>query len=285
MKVRKTNILLISLWMLVIFSIFAVGLYKIVMPQISIASRLQQWVLSSHAVRGICLYAKLELEDGEEQKAEEEPKEPDYDSLYELGKAREGGLGLVHYKYSFIDQESKININFMPVEVLERLPAMTESIAEKIIESPLRPFHTKEELLTAGVIDEELFSKFSEFITTYSNGTVNINTAPKEVLVSLGFDENLADIIISFRAGEDRKEGTEDDGVFESSGSIIKTLKSFAGLFAVQQFQLLNAVSKGWVGVKGEFFLLRIETEILGKKAFNYDIIMDKDKVLKWREG
>ena len=60
---RKSNILVISLSMLAIFSILAVGLYRIVMPGVSLMRRMQGFILSSHAVRGICFYAKLELED------------------------------------------------------------------------------------------------------------------------------------------------------------------------------------------------------------------------------
>lgn len=263
--ISKGSLLVISIWMLVIFSIFAVGLYKILLSQIRISQRLEHFILSQYAARSICLYAGLEL--GRD--------ETNYDTLYELNTQREGDLDLLHYTYTFMDEESKININSMPQEVLERLPGVNEDIAEAIAKSSLKPFYLKEVILLLDEIDQDTFSQFSQFITIYGNGAVNINTASREVLAALGLEDSLVDIVISFRAGPDREEGTEDDGVFETKEGISDTLG-----FGPQEPQEVM----DWLDVKGGSFSLYIDTEVLGKKAMKYDIIMNNEQIFQWRE-
>ena len=48
-----------------------------------------------------------------------------------------------------------------------------------------------------------LYDKIKEFITIYSSGSVNINTASNEVLISLGIDERVVEKIVEFRVGDD----------------------------------------------------------------------------------
>jgi len=275
-NISKGNILIVSIWMLVIFSIFAVGLYKILLSQINISRRLEHSILSEHAAHSICLYAGLELS----------RDETNYDTLYELNTQRDGDLGLSHYTYAFIDENSKININSMPQEVIMGLPGIDEGIAEAITTSSLRPFYVKEELLLLDEIGEELFSQFSQFITTYGNGKVNINTASKEVLTALieteEAESGVVDIIMAFRVGLDGEEGTEDDRIFETKSGILTTLQEFETLLLGQQTQLISAMSL--LDVKGEVFSLRINTEVLGKKAMDYDIIMNNEQIFQWRE-
>lgn len=272
----KGSILVVSIWMLIIFSIFAAGLYKIGLSQINLAQRLEALTLSQHAAVAVCKYVRWELEQDETI----------YDSLYELQQQKYRDLGFTRVTYTLIDEESKIDINIMPEEVLGRLPGINEDVAKTIAESLLRPFCAKEELLLIDGIDEDSFSQFSKFITAHSNGRVNINTASQEVLGSLGLDESLVNVIMSFRGGIDGKEGTEDDGVFETTQGILDTLRSFTGLFEAQEKQLLSVISNGWLGVQGENFLLSMKTEVFGKPARSYDVIIDTkaDKITQWME-
>ena len=270
----KGTVLVISLWMLMIFSIFAIGLYKLISSQVRIVQRLEHFILSEHAARSICLYTRFYLDSDES----------DYDTIYELNTEKTGEFGILNYSYILQDQESKINVNTMSSDVLKRLPGLNEDIVDAITESPLSPFYVKEELLLLDEINEELFAEFSEYITTYGNGKININTASREILIALIETEasGVVDIIMAFRAGLDGEEGTEDDRIFESKSGILTTLQEFETLFLEQQTQLISAMSL--LDVKGEVFSLQINTEVLGKKAMEYDIIMDNEKIFQWKE-
>ena len=270
----KGTVLVISLWMLMIFSIFAIGLYKLISSQVRIVQRLEHFILSEHAARSICLYTRFYLDSDES----------DYDTIYELNTEKTGEFGILNYSYILQDQESKINVNTMSSDVLKRLPGLNEDIVDAITESPLSPFYVKEELLLLDEINEELFAEFSEYITTYGNGKININTASREILIALIETEasGVVDIIMAFRAGLDGEEGTEDERIFESKSGILTTLQEFETLFLEQQTQLISAMSL--LDVKGEVFSLQINTEVLGKKAMEYDIIMDNEKIFQWKE-
>jgi len=65
------------------------------------------------------------------------------------------------------------------------------------------PADNEDNILQPGLVD---------IFTVYGEARVNINTAPGEVLSALpGLDTDVADIILSHRAGPDRIPGTEDD--------------------------------------------------------------------------
>lgn len=244
-----------------------------VSSQINLTRRLEGLVFSSHAVRGLCKFIQEELEiDGDS-----------VDTLYELTLPKEADFGFTHLEYSLIDEESKMNINRMPTKFLKKLPGLNEDIAIEIRQSLLRPFHVKEELLLIEGVNEEIYLEVSPFITVQSNGRININTASAEVLTSLGFEDGLIRVIMSFRNGADNLAGTKDDGVFKSQGAIVDTLRNFYGLSDAQEQQLM--ISLGWLDVKGETFSLKIETEVLGKRAFEYDIIINTENILRWKEG
>lgn len=124
--------------------------------------------------------------------------------------------------YGLVDEERKININKASKEDLLGLPEMTEEIASSIIDwrdddsvgeaedfyyqSLDLPYYCKdadfevlEELLLVKGMDPERFSELKEYLTVYGDGSVNINTAPQEVLEALGLSESLAGSIVNFR--------------------------------------------------------------------------------------
>jgi hypothetical protein len=79
------------------------------------------------------------------------------------------------------------------------------------------PLDRLEELLLVKGMTPAIFESIKDYITIYGNGRVNINTAPYNVLISLGILNTLATKIINCRAGADEVEGTEDDMVFTSA--------------------------------------------------------------------
>jgi len=113
---------------------------------------------------------------------------------------------------------------------------------------------------------------------------VNINTAGREVLKALGFDDESIRIIRQFRAGEDGKEGTEDDGVFTDSAKIIEDLRALAGFSAAHEAKILQVLSKGLITVKSENLNLQIDTEVLGRPAIKYTVLFNQEKIREWHE-
>ncbi|NCC53276.1 MAG: hypothetical protein EOM20_18970, partial [Spartobacteria bacterium] len=66
--------------------------------------------------------------------------------------------------------------------------------------------------------DDEPYRGIASMLTVWSDGRVNINTASREVLMTLsGMDEFMVDDILECRKGEDGELGTRDDGCEDMS--------------------------------------------------------------------
>lgn len=289
---QRASVLYISLWALIILSVLSLALANIVSAQMRFSNFFVRSVVSLPLVK-IAYYSALSerSEDTKKQKKDEE-KEPkkirDFDSeklmLSPREKRFEGGL---NYKYFFEDEGSRININTASVEVLEKLPGMDEDLAKSIIDSNLRPFGVKEELLLVEDITQEIFDKLKDSITVYGDGKININTVSKEVLFALGLEEELIDALMRFRKGyigKDDLENTEDDGAFTAQDGMLNQLREFTMLSLSQEMQLLSA--KNSFSVKSNIVRLKVFTAINAKSGNTYSIVMDprNKKILSWQE-
>lgn len=271
---KKGSVLIISIVMLALFSILSLALYKICSARISLARKVDELTLSKQAAYSMCEVVLRDLqEDGST-----------YHTLYELRLPREKEFGLATVSYYFIDEESRINVNNVSEEVIAQLENLDEKEAEKIYDSILRPFSVKEEILLVEDIDIEEYNEIKEFITIYGSGVVNINTAPKEVLIALGMSESLVSDIINFRAGFDNEEITEDDNYFEGQGEIIDKLNEYYGLFQEDEEKLEQLMAAGLIDAKSSNFNMKLEVKVKGRQAKNYDIILNKNGVVNWRE-
>jgi len=209
---------------------------------------------------------------------------PGYDSLYELGTEREAELGKGRYSYTLQDEESKINVNTSPQEILSRLPGMDVNLAASIKKSKKQPFRAKEELLLIDGITEEIFQQFKDLVTVEGKGWVNINTASKEVLEALGMDDDLIRTIREYRGDSEGNEVREDSPIFDNTNTIVSNLRSVRGLFQEQEELLLQLIGQGLLQISGSAFSLSVKTEILNKPAVNYTIVMVDGKIKNWSE-
>jgi len=246
-----------------------------VSSQIRLVRSFQERTLCPYLAKSAYLYFGLELT----------KEEAVYNTLYELRKKREVELGRGKFIYTLLDEESKININKAPKEILALLPGLDEDVAGEIID--LRnnlggSFQIKEEILLLEDITEEIYNKFKDFITVYGDGKVNLNTASVEVMKALGFREDLINGLLEFRAGPDGKEGTEDDGVFGVVQDDIFKLNKY--IPESQRTDLLNAQARDLITTDSKNFSLIIETEILNRPAMKYTIITDGSKIMRWIE-
>jgi general secretion pathway protein K len=111
-----------------------------------------------------------------------------------------------------------------------------------------------ERILYGGPADEEdqpPYRGIARWLSTWGEGTININTASREVLLTLpGLSEGDADAIIENRAGTDREWNTRDDG-YDSVEQMIQLTGVGAALaerFSVRNNRYLRIVSVGESG-------------------------------------
>jgi len=268
------SILVIVIWVMVFFSILCAGLYGIISSQIRLVKRIEDSVICEYLAKAAAAYWLQE----------NAKDETGYDTLYELRARRERELGYGKFSYSVTDEESKININKAAVEVVEGLPGFNAELAALIAEAGAKPFHAKEEILLIDGVTDEIFEQCKNFITIYSDGKVNVNTAPMETLLALGLDEQTTAAIVDFRSGPDGEEATEDDEVFEDAGQVIDKLRGFRGLSEAQEASLLALISQGALTTESKNFTLDIETQVLNKPSMRYSIVMGEEDIKQWQE-
>ncbi|MBI4430410.1 MAG: general secretion pathway protein GspK [Candidatus Omnitrophica bacterium] len=227
--------------------------------------------------------------------------------------------GTKSLRYGLCDEESKLNINFAePVilasffELFEVDEDQAEEIAYAIVDwrdtdgflsHPTEgaeddyyedrkyaygakdfAFQVLQELLLVRGMTPEIYARVQGRLTVYGSGAVNINTASREVLLSLGLDESLVKKILDFRKGEDRKEGTADDPYAAQTDGITATLSSAIGLDGGEVASLSNLVAQGRLGVASTYFKIRSRGELKERgQAIDIEAIVDRNgKVVSW---
>jgi len=273
-KHASGSILVLAIWVLVFFSILCVALAGIISSQIRITKRIEEKIIGKYLAKAAVIYAR----------EERLTREAGYDTLYELKQKKEQELGIGKFSYTLADEESKININTAGAEAIASLPGFDLKLAEKVSSSLLKPFQLKEQVLLVDGVTEEVFEQCKDFITVYTDGKVNINTAPEEVLKALGIGEELAGAIVDFRNGRDSKEATEDDEIFENTGEIINKLRTSRGMSEEEEAALASLIGAGALTVASKNFSLEIDTKIMDKPAMRYIIVIDDEKIKQWRE-
>ncbi|MBP9854348.1 MAG: general secretion pathway protein GspK [Candidatus Omnitrophica bacterium] len=224
-------------------------------------------------------------------------------------------------KYGFQDEERKININQADRSVLKSLMLLTATtddnqaaiLAEAIIEwrepglTQLEGFNSEgyyatlefpyeikdyeleviEELLQIRGFTPEVFQRLKPFITIYGDGLVNINTAPKTVLMALGLSSDVADKVISVRNGVDEIESTGDDYIFYKTYDIASEMASFINLNRddIAQIDSLNASRK--IKTNSVYFYIESTASINPQKpSKNVQCVYNSidNLIVYWRE-
>lgn len=225
--------------------------------------------------------------------------------------------------YGLQDEESKINLNKAGVDVITRLLELTTDLGRqgaeelaycivdwrdndsffthpqygaedsdyKRLKNPYEAkdsdFEVIEELLFVNKMDQEIFEKIQRFVTIYGEGKVNINTAPKEVLLALGVGSHVVEDILLFRKGGDMIAGTGDDDIFLQSATIVPRLSQYFDLSPNDVGILNNLVSKGKFVTKSENFMIRSVAELNHRKGRQTVIVAVADRtgrIKYWRE-
>ena len=228
--------------------------------------------------------------------------------------------GVGETRYGLIDEERKININKATREVLGRLLSIVlgldeigaQELAASIIdwrdsdselsiplgsaedpyyrnlqysyEAKDAEFEVLDEVLLVKGMTEDRFMKTKDYITIYGEGKVNINTAPKAVLLALGLTEGIVDKIISFRYGEDNVLGSPDDNIFDEPSNIVPRLSQAFRLSDAEIAQLSIVVDR-YLVAKSNNFMIRGIAQLNGRKniAEAISIVNQYGKVLYWQ--
>ena len=110
-------------------------------------------------------------------------------------------------------------LDWIDANAQERLNGKEEYKDEGIIPKN-KPLERIEELLMISGFTPEIVGIVSKYLTVYGDATVNVNTAPKEVLVIAGFDEGEVKKILDYR--NDAKDIKEISDTYWSSFDIIE---------------------------------------------------------------
>jgi type II secretory pathway component PulK len=181
------------------------------------------------------------------------------------------------------DLQARLNVNYATEEELRRIPGLTSQTAAAVADwrdaddsprlggaesdyyrSLIPPYKCKnhafesvDELLLVKSVDPEIYLQISEFVTTYGEGRVNINTCPVEVLTSLGLDNTLSRRMIDARNGSDGVSGTGDDVFFTVPDSILPQLRRHMLLNSEEVRQIADLLKADRLCTNSTYFRVR----------------------------
>ncbi len=178
------------------------------------------------------------------------------------------GDGSDEMVYGVMDEDRKVDVNFASQAVLLRLPGMTDEIAdavldwraehkklrEKLGEVKDKPFEVLEDIWLLEGMTPEAYRALRPFITVYTDGKVNLNSAPREVLRALNMGEELVEKVLQFRKGSDGILGTDDDQSFAGLGGAEQQLNAFESLTPQEASQLTNPITQSRLKVSSSVF-------------------------------
>jgi hypothetical protein len=212
--------------------------------------------------------------------------------------------GLKETRYGVVDEDRKLNINYAPRDAIERLfvgagkvrDDQPARLADAIIDwrdaddvlgnsgqalsergdylgagykyAPKNSnFKTPEELLLVKGMTPDIFLRIRDYVTVFGSGKVNINTAPAQVLRSLGMEAGLVNKIVFFRCGPDMTEGTKDDNIFLSPADIASDVLSYCDLTKEESDLLERLSSENMLGVNATSFLALCTSQLDNRNA------------------
>jgi len=223
--------------------------------------------------------------------------------------------------FGIVDEERKINLNTAKLaviksiieQVLEYDESRAEELAASIVDwrdsdnslsipigsaedryyqSLRQPYDCKdyrfevfEELLLVKGMDVCAYEGLKDFITIFGDGKININTAPRQILLALGIRDAVVEKILLFRAGEDGKEATQDDNIFDTPSNIVARLSQFESLSPDEVSSLSNLVARGVFSTSSYNFMINSQAAIGENLKRQIVCVVNKDgDTLYWRQ-
>ncbi len=271
-------ILIASLWIVAILTLLAIGLGHRMSLELHLVKFSRDRLKANFAAEaGFNFASKIVAQDANDYDSLNELwasgiLDPANQSIFKEVNLKEAKFSISHkiqgepnLVYGLSDEDSKININTAPINLLETLFLQlaienSKEIAASILDwidrdeitsldgaeddyylNLAKPYHCKnaplsvvEELLLIKGMDEEKFGKIKPLVTVYTDGKININTTQEIVLRSLLISRGVLDStasrlakeVIEHRPGEDGIIGTPDDRIFKRFENITPSLST-----------------------------------------------------------
>ncbi len=320
---KRAQTLMVSLWLLVILTIFTVGIGH----RVSIALRLSRYqrdkLRATYLAKAGLNIAILELEKDDQN----------FDNLNDLWSNNEEkfkkiafddnqtDFATVSYEtldednnpesiYGVIDEERKININTVSSALLAELlksieVANSAEIANDICAwrgdtnitipdytelgytNKADRFVNKNELLLVKDIDRQIYDKLKSQVTTWGYGRVNVNTTSKEIL----------EILVEYCRNQLIDRGIDDNDPEDLVDRIIEVrpannFSDLQGKLSAQgnlnsgQINVLNELQKV-IDFKSSCFYIESNGKINNNKRSSIQCVFDRlnNRILYWHES
>ena len=230
--------------------------------------------------------------------------------------------GQMKARYGLVDEERKINVNTVDAEVMERLfkvvldadEVYAQDLAASIVdwrdadselstpvgsaedsfyrnlaynpyEAKDAPLEALDELRLVKGVDANSMEKLKDYLTVFGDGKININTAPRAVLLAVGMSTYLADKVLSHRMGKDGALGSKDDNAFDVSTNIVSDLSQFINLSDSEAADLSRIVDQ-FLTVQSQNFMVRAVTHLNNRRNTSeaVAVVNRNGDILYWHE-
>lgn len=314
------SVLIITIWTLLFLSFFCLTLGRAVSTKLNIAGHIKNRAVAYYLAKAGVQAAIQVLNDDQTRYDSLNDVWSDDEKLFKEVKLLTGDYSVSYPapqpKYGLIDEERKMNINTASKEALSALLIAAEcpdpqasQLASCIIDwrdedsEPLvggaediyysslavpynckdAGFQSPEELLLVKDMTDEIFLKIKDKVTVFGDGSVNINTAEKDILSAIGMGTVLAEKVIDYRQGPDGQEATSDDNAFEDLGDISEKLN-----LSEDETELINSLTASHlIAVDSHNFKVISRGNVINAKMLSEIIcIINRDGVIKyWRQN
>ncbi|MDD5069612.1 MAG: type II secretion system protein GspK [Candidatus Omnitrophica bacterium] len=211
--------------------------------------------------------------------------------------------GEKEYRYGFIDEDRKLNLNNINysdlILLLKNVAKMQEPAALKLAANIIdwrdrddiiyndnygnseiqaysqagynylpknNLYESLEEIILVKGMNPEIFFRIRDYITVYGSGRLNINTVSRAVLQVKVIDFNLVEKILAYRAGGDMKEGTFDDRLFSNIGMMVNDISKEYDLTEKEKNILNDLISSNCFSVSSAAFSLYSTSYLANQK-------------------
>jgi general secretion pathway protein K len=309
------------MWALMILTLFSISISYSVQRRVALLSRLQTLdALYPVAYSGVEFCKSLIVDDSQKDidtfsdswaNVSASRSSQLKNGSFVIGDGRRSGM---------VDEESKVSLNKAKPDVLARLLQQVANVnkdeAEELAyclidwmdsdsffghpnygaedsyyESLDKPYSAKDskyeqldEMLLVSGMNQDIFEAIKPYVTVYGMGHINLNTASKPVLLSLGLSSELCDKIVRYRSGPDGKDGTGDDQYFQNLPTLIDDLDKSGGTPTdLTQRTILDGLSAaGDVALYSSVFSARIVAHLERNNAsVELDAVIDRKGKVK----
>jgi len=222
---------------------------------------------------------------------------------------------------SMTDEDSKINVSYAGLQVLEmlliRVGGLSEDkaveLANNIIDwrdqdneraglqtinnedsyyrqsgLPYTPknaaFESPEELLLVLGMQDQIYQAIRPYITVYGSGKVNINTCSRQTLEMLGIPVLLVKKLLEFRRRHSSQEGLQP-GIFLSPETIVKQLESVVAMEPDEKKILNDLIMNNVIGTDSQCFSIRCLGRYLNDTSYVDCVFSVMGGFRYWNEG